>query len=148
MLFDFFNKHERQNDVRKHLGRFQDEFTDDQKKAVLFSLLMIANSDGEYHRKEEQFFEQACTTLGFHIDAQGRYLDEFSAMGRDRLFQLLASLDEGQKDWYIFTAIGMMTADGQALEAESQYIYVFFEQMGITKQRIENVMRKMNAMMR
>ncbi|HBG86121.1 MAG TPA: hypothetical protein DDW62_01075, partial [Marinilabiliaceae bacterium] len=118
MLFNFFKKHEKQNEVRQHLGGFQDEFSDNQKKAVMCSLMLIANSDGEFHRKEEMFFEQTATMLGYRLS--GDYIDDLLAMGKEKLFQLLKSLDESQKDWYIITAFGMLHADGQALEVEFQ----------------------------
>lgn len=59
--------------------------------------MLIANSDGEFHRKEEMFFEQTATMLGYRLS--GDYIDDLLAMGKEKLFQLLKSLDESQKDW-------------------------------------------------
>lgn len=145
MLFSFFNKHEKQSAVNAHLGGFQDEFTKNQKKAILNSLLLIACSDGDYHQKEVQFFEQAATLLGFRLTQD--YAEELMSFSRDNLFQLLNSLSESQKDWYIVTVFGMMYADGEALEIESQYLDALFDNMGITEERFEKVLSKTQFIM-
>lgn len=44
-----------------------------------------------------------------------------------------------QKDWYIVTAYAMLHADGEALDVEYQYLEVYFEKMGITREHFENV---------
>lgn len=143
MLFNFFKKHESQNAVKEHLGGFQFEFNIQQKKAVIRSLFIIANSDGEFHRKEHRYLEQIATVLGYGLNSDiQKAVDEFSTMDRDALFGNLKNLDETQKDWYIVTAFGMVHADGKTYEEEFQYVFVFFEKMGISEQRVENVIKK------
>ncbi len=145
MLFNFFKKHERQNTVNEHLSGFQEQFSEKQKKAILTSLLLIANSDREYHRKEERFFEQTATMLDYRL--QSDYMDDLMSPDQDELFQILNSLAESQKDWYIITAFGMMHADGKSLEVEFKYLVGFFSRMGITEERYENVLRKTQLLM-
>lgn len=134
-----------QSSVRENLGDFQDQFTENQKKAIMCSLFLIANSDGEFHHKEQQFFEQTAMLLGYTLTSD--ILDEFLSMERTQLFQLLGSLKEDQKDWYIITAYGMVHADGQTLEVEFQYLDVFFTKMGITVERFQNVLKKSQLLM-
>lgn len=148
MLFNFFKKHEKQNVVNEHLGGFQTGFNQQQKKAVMCSLFLIANSDGEFHNMENQFFEQTATLLGYRLSSDlDTTLDKFMTMDRESLFRNLNSLGESQKDWYIVTAFGMVHADGKALEEEFQYMIVFFEKMGISEQRFENVIKKTELLM-
>jgi uncharacterized tellurite resistance protein B-like protein len=145
MLFSFFKKHEQLNTINKHLGDFQGQFSENQKKAILNSLLLIACSDGEYHQTEADFFEQAATLLGYRLNHD--YANELSSFSRDKLFQLLNSLNESQKDWYIITVFGMMYADGEALKIESQYLDALFNNMGITEERFEKVLSKTQFIM-
>ena len=148
MLFNFFKKHKKQNVVNEHLGEFQTEFNQQQKKAVMISLFIIANSDGEFHNMENQFFEQTATLLGYRLSSDlDTTIDEFMTMDRESLFRNLNSLGESQKDWYIVTAFGMVHADGKALEEEFQNMIVFFEKMGISEQRFENVIKKTELLM-
>ncbi|MFG6686244.1 TerB family tellurite resistance protein [Mariniflexile sp. HNIBRBA6329] len=149
MLFNFFKKHEQQSAVNEHLGGFQDDFNEHQKKAIMISLFLIANSDGEYHNKENQFFEQTATLLGYRLNPDfDKTVDDFMTMDKPSLFRHLNSLGSSQKDWYIVTAFGMVHADGQALEEEFQYMLVFFDEMGITEERFENVLKKTELMMK
>lgn len=148
MLFNFFKKHEKQNAVNEHLGGFKTGFNQQQKKAVMCSLFLIANSDGEFHNMENQFFKQTAALLGYRLSSDlDSTLDEFMTMDRESLFRNLNSLGESQKDWYIVTAFGMVHADGRALEEEFQYLLVFFEKMGISEQRFENVIKKTELLM-
>jgi len=147
LLFNSFLNHEKEKTVREHFGGFQDNFSDQQKKAIMLSLFLIANSDGEYHYKEHQFFTQAATILGYRLkssdDAQ---LEEFMSFDRETLMKTLSTLDEGQKDWYILTVFGMIHADKVPLEIEFQYASSFFDSMGITEERCENVIKKAAAL--
>lgn len=143
MLFNFFKKHEKKEKASEHFRRFQSEFNAQQKKAIMCSLFMIANSDGEYHNEEHLYLEQIASVLGYHLGSDlNKIVDEFMTINRDEIFQNLNNLSESQKDWYIITAYGMVHADNKALEEEIQYTFAFFEKMGITEQRIEDVLKK------
>lgn len=147
MLFDLFHKNEKEKVVREHLGGFQDGFNLKQKKAVLLSLFLIANSDQEFHIKEKQFFEETALLLGYRLTEN--MVDEFMSLGdREELFRLLNSMDEGQKDWYIITSLGMMHADGKPLDIELKHLMTFFDHMGITEERASNVVQKAEALSR
>ena len=113
----------------------------------MFSLFLIANSDGEYHHKENQFFELTATLLGYHLSSNfDAAIDEFT-MEEESLFRNLNSLGESQKDWYIVTVLGMIHADGATFEEELHYMEVFLEEMGISVQRFENVIKKTDLLM-
>jgi uncharacterized tellurite resistance protein B-like protein len=147
MLFDFFHKNEKEKVVREHLGGFQDGFSPKQKKAILCSLFLIANSDQEFHLKEQQFFEETALLLGYRL-TEGMIDDFMTLGGRTELFNLLNSLDEGQKDWYIITSLGMMHADGKPLDIELKHLMAFYDHMGITEERASNVVQKTDALSR
>ena len=145
MNFDFFKEHKRQSAVREHLLGFGEDFTERQKKAIICSLLLIANSDGEYHRKEKQFLELSASLLGYQL--QDDFFDEFESFDPVDIPNLLNSLDEGQKDWFILTVAGMVHADGRALEIEFQLMEGILKKMGITEQRFMDVLKKTQLMM-
>jgi len=145
MLFSFFKNHVRQNAVNEHFSGFQKQFTENQKKAILISLIIIAGSDGEYHRNEEKFLFQIATVLGYPL--KRNYLKDFLSYDKDELLLLLNSLGENQKDWYIVTAFGMMHADGISLELEFKYLDFIFSKMGITNERYEIVLKKSQLLM-
>lgn len=145
MLFSFFNKNKQQTAVQEHLSRFQDQFTENQKIAIMNSLFVIANSDDEFHEKEQQFFEQTAMLLGYQLT--NNIFKKFTSITHEEHFKMLNSLNESQKDWYIYTAFVMIHADGKALMIESEYLNVFLSKMGITPQRSEAVIKKTLSIM-
>ncbi|MGV8111818.1 MAG: TerB family tellurite resistance protein [Lentimicrobium sp.] len=145
MGFSFFKKHDNQNEVRDHFKGFHDGFSENQKKAILLSLFLMANSDGEFHQKESEFFIQVSNLLNYKLTRN--FMDDISTISRDQLFQFLNSLDESQKDWYIVTISGMLHVDGRAMEVEYQYMQAYFNKMGITAERYEAVIKKTNLLM-
>lgn len=147
MLFNFFKKHEKKEKVSEHLSEFQSEFNANQKKAIMCSLFMIANSDEVYHKNEHKYLEQIARVLGYNLGSDlDKIVDEFMTISRDEIFTNLNSLTQSQKDWYIITAYGMVHADNKALEAEIQYAFTFFAKMGISERRIESVINKSELM--
>ena len=114
----------------------------------MFSLFIIANSDGEYHNKEHNYLEQIASVLGYNLGSDlDAIVDEFMTIDRVAIFGNLNSLSEGQKDWYIVTAFGMIHADGKALDAEFEYVIAIFQKMGISEKRFEDVLKKTELLM-
>jgi len=140
MLNNFFNKHAEQSLVQEHLSGFRNEFTKQQKVAILLSLFAIANSDGNFHLSEQEFLKQISSLLGFNLE--DNLIDVILPLDNSELINLLNSLSESQKDWYIVTVMGMIYADGEALDSEFECLNLFFPSMGITLERAEKVLKK------
>jgi len=141
MAFNFFKNHARQDTVNEHLGAFRDDFSDIQKKAILGTLCMIASIDDEFHPKEAKFLENTCKLFGYQLtDAM---IAEIYSLDQDYVFQVLNGLKEGQKDWYIITALGMIYADGKVAGGEKAAIEMIFSRIGIDANRSEAVVKKM-----
>ena len=111
-----------------------ESFTDEQKKAILVSIYVIANSDEDFHTKEVEFFQQTADILDYPIT--GNLKDEFSEINRDEVFEQLKNISENQKEWYLTTVIGMIHADGKVIEEELDDAEQYLSKMGITKERI------------
>lgn len=133
-MFSFFKKHKKSDKIKNHLHDFMESFTDEQKKAILVSLYVIANSDEEFHTKEVEFFQQTADILDYPIT--GNIKDEFSEINRDEVFEQLKNISEDQKEWYLTTVIGMIHADGKVIEEELDDAKQYLSRMGITKERI------------
>lgn len=147
MVFSTVKKHKDQKDVQEHLQSFKDSFSDEQKKAVICSLFLIANIDGEYHQKEKDFFEETADVLGYTLkEDTDKQVREFLSISREELFEMLKSLSKEQKDWFVATVLSMIHADGEALDKEVHYADEFFEKMGVTHAQCEEVIRNSPAL--
>lgn len=139
-MFSFLKKKKTKSTTKEHLVSFKDKFSGKQKKAVMGSLWIIANSDGEFHLKEAQFLKQIASVLGYKPSKIN--LPKFVAQGPDEIFKKLESLDGAQKEWYIITAFAMIHVDGEALGVEYQYLEAYFEKMNVSREYFESVIKK------
>lgn len=145
MLFNLFKKNKKQNDVIQHLGAFKRSFNEQQKKAILWSLFLIANADKKFDRKEKKFFSETAMMLGYKFSDD--YM-EFLLIYPEDSIAILKTLTEGQKDWLIVTLLGMVHADGKALQEEYDLMQNFFTIIGVTMHRVESVVKKTQILSR
>lgn len=143
-MISFFKKILERKSTPDHLEGFRNKFSENQKIAILNSLYIIAYSDGEFHQTEAQFFNHIAKLLGY-TNLRDK-MDKFMSKGSSTIFQILNSLDENQKDWYIITAYALLHADGEALEIEFQYMEVYLEKMGISKERFHDVIKNSHSL--
>lgn len=113
--------------------------------AIIGSLLIIANSDGEFHKKEAQFLKEVSKVLGYKSSRSK--LNKFMSIGLDEMFLKLNGLDDSQKEWYIVTTFTMLHVDGQALDLEFQYLEVYFAKMGINREKFKDVIEKSHILL-
>jgi len=134
-LFD--NKN--QQVIKNHLDALDYEFSDNKKRAILICLLDIAKSDNDFHPKEEKLLNEIANKIGFDIND---FLSSGNDIEKDAIYKILNDLDEGQKDWLVITAFLMIYADGIALMDEYIQLEKYFENIGITKERWQEVIEK------
>lgn len=139
-MFSILRRKKSKVSLDQHFQGFQNQFSANQKLAIMASLFIIANADGEFHNKEARFLKEVALALGYNYIPKN--LDEFMKIGPEKVFQKLNSLEDSQKDWYIITAFAMLHVDGQALDIEFQYLETYFAKMEITRERFEQVVKK------
>ena len=115
-------------------------FTDDQKRAILYSLILIAKSDGEYHQNERITLDITAHFLNYNIN-DIKFM-QYHSLGKEIMYQHLNSLNSNQKDWYILSVFGMITADFQYKEIEDAFANHFFEKMEISKDYIDRLVEQ------
>lgn len=139
MIFDFFNKYRKPKILKEHLTDFQNGFSEYERRAILISLLIIANSDGEFHSKESSYFEMISKQLGYKLEED--YIDEFFKIDREEVYQILKGLNRKQKEWYILTLFSMIHADGKPMDVEFKYAQPYLERMQITREVFEETIQ-------
>lgn len=143
-MFSFFKKRSNNETIKNHLNDFQGSFTDEQKKAIMVSLYVIANSDEEFHDSEVEFLQHTADLLGYQISSDIK--QEFSGINRGKVFEQLREFSDEQKEWYLVTVTGMIHADGKVLENELDDALRYLLAMGISKERMIEIIGKLNAM--
>lgn len=116
----------------------KDTFTDPQKRAILYSLLLIAKSDGEYHLNEHMNLSATAQFLNY-IDINSL---QSPCLDLETMIHQLNTLNSNQKDWYILSTLGMIQADFEYKEIEDAYANHFYKQMGISEDYVNKLIQK------
>ena len=139
MLFDLIKNYGRRKVFDQHKEAFHNRFTNDQRKAIMISLLIVANSDDEFHHKEEDYYSKIAETLGYPLEEN--FVDEFFEMDRRQVFEVLNDLDDDQKEWYMLTLFSMIHVDGKPLDVEFEFARPYLLKMGIDQQQFEQAIQ-------
>jgi uncharacterized tellurite resistance protein B-like protein len=114
----------------------------------MLSLYVVANSDGEFHQKEIDFFHDTAEVLGYKMKRSAEAtLNDIISISKPEMVKVLNQMDNNQKDWYIITLMGMIHADGRTLEIELNHGYAYLEAIGITKEYAESIIKKSSLLM-
>ena len=142
-MFSFFKKRSNNDIIKNHLSSFKGSFTDDQKKAIMVSLYVIANSDKEFHTKEVEFIKQTADILDYSLS--DNINEEFSGINRGKVFKLLKGFSEDQKEWYLVTVAGMISEDKEVSDTELDDALRYLLSMGIPIEKINITMAKLKS---
>ena len=142
MLFNNFRQNKNDEAVASHLQHFKDQFSEKQKQIIIKSLYTIAQRDGDYHEKEDQFFRETADLLGYQLHED---FDDLLQIDEGEQIAVLNSLNEEQKDWFVVTVVGMVHVDGSAIDEELRYAKELFNKMGITEQRFKEIINNSEA---
>lgn len=130
---------------------FQNEFTQDQKAAIIFSLMtLVTKAESRNCANSKRQVEEVASMLNLQLDDP--ILDvtiaRVYAWGNNKyIIKVLNSLSKSQKEWYVITAWSILIADGQAEGAEVRYVLETFEDIGITEHEFQRIFQKAKALM-
>lgn len=142
-MFSFFKKYGNNDIIKNHLSAFKGSFTDEQKKAILVSLFVIANSDKEFHIKEVEFLQQTADLLEYQFS--DNINEEFSGINRGEVFKQLKDFSEDQKEWYLVTVAGMISEDKEISDIELDDALRYLLSMGISNEKINKTLDKLKS---
>jgi uncharacterized tellurite resistance protein B-like protein len=115
-------------------------FTESQKETILRCLLEVANVDREFHEEEKIFLQDVARQMDYPLTDE-RIVD-IMTIEINKVFELMGSLGMNQKDWFVVTLFGMIHADGTDLDTEYQMMEVYFDMIGFSRARYEEVIVK------
>ncbi len=133
VMLSIFKKRSKNSQLEEHFDKLY-SFSDEQKKAILVSLFEIATSDEEFHHRENEYLTKTSGFLGMSLKRSR--LKKLLKNQKDELFRKLTEMSENQKDWYVFTVLGMVYADGKVMEDEFKHVEKFLLKLGFSQERI------------
>jgi len=144
-MFSIFKK--RPKVLDSYINNFPKYITEEQKKSILHSLYGIANSDGEFHKKEMQFMTRISNIINYKLTDETVY--KVIEMNKSSVRNNMNSLAKEQKDWYIAAAFYMIHVDGKALEEEwKEFTSNIMYDLEISMDHYKELMVKIEAMLK
>ena len=119
-------------------------FKEEQKAAIIGTLIAVAQCDGQVHPKEEDALNQTAEIMGF--DATSPYMAKMHQGGFGYMLSILKGFDKSQKEWFILTMHSLMHADGHVAEKEVTYCLGIAEQIGISQNEYKSILDKMDGL--
>lgn len=129
-MFGFFQK-KKKGSAQEQFATFQGKFTEEQRAAILGSLVKMAQSDGEAHPKELQLIERARKLLG--VELTDSTFAQILRRDKEYMIDILNSLERAQKEWFIATLHSIILADGKIEDSETTFMKGFCEKLGISE---------------
>ena len=96
-MFNFFNK---KSSPLHNLSGFSNQFTKDQKAAILSSLMILAKADGNVNSKETKQIESMFQMLDIEMDDPA-FRKFYTAGGKEEIERILNTLSESNKEWFV-----------------------------------------------
>lgn len=127
------------------LEGFQEEYTQEQKAAIIRCLWVILQADNEKHPIEMKYLKDTAQLLD--IDFKDPIL--LRLLNDKTKFEMLThlkTLSTSQKEWFVVAIHGMMICDGNAADREFNYILGICGEIGITEEMYISIIEKTEAL--
>lgn len=144
-MFNFLSKKNNNKESNSLLADFQNSLNKQQKAAILTSLSIVSTSKGKSHDKDAAFYIQTCNMLGVKLGDTS--VTEMQSKSEQDLIDVLKTLDEGQKDWFIVALHSMASADGKVEFSEMAVAIDICNRIGISDDRYIKTLEKTKALM-
>ncbi len=121
----------------------KENFTQEQKEAIIYSLYQIARSDEDLADDEVAFIKVVGDFLGEVFD----YMSINSFISKSALVYMktLNELTECQKEWYVVAVYSLINSDQKLFDEEFSVSNGFLNGMGITTARANAIISKIEG---
>ncbi len=137
-MFSIFKTKSQPEVLIDHVDDFNNFFDEEQKKAIMVSLFAIANADDEFHDKERAFFRETAGILNYELGEE-IVIAEMLSMDQRKAIKVIKGFNDKQKEWYLITVLGMVHADGKAVDEELQKVLKILKKAGMSRAQIASV---------
>lgn len=136
-MFSFFKK---QNHIENSFSDFQNSFNKEQKAAIIGCLFIIATCDTTINSKEENCISNCAEILG--ISLEDKIFGQAPNKGKQHMMNMLNSLDESQKEWFVAAIYDLILSDGSVNNIESAYVSGISDDLGISNEEFVEIVKK------
>jgi len=143
-MFNFFKKKEKAKDLEKNA--FLNDFTEEQKAAMVYSLMLMTGANGSYDEKKLNYTMQQAKLLNLNLE--GKAMAIYQEKNADYAYSIIKRIPEEKKGWYSVLLGSILGIGGKPTEKELTLIARIVEQCGISEKDFHDVNTKTQALMK
>lgn len=128
----------------QELSDFQVSFSDQQKGAMLYSLMLLVSSEGDYDNNKFAFVDKQAGILKF--DLEGESMAVYEQKNADYAYGILKTLNNSQKEWFSIALASIITLNGRTTENERSLANRILTESNISNEQFKNVNQKAQAL--
>lgn len=126
------------------LSDFRNSYTDEQKAAMMYTLMLLVASEGDYDTKKFNFLNTQATLLNF--DLEGKSMDIYQQKNADYAYSILKPMTDSQKEWFSVTLGTIISLDKRPTLNEEKLIDRVLTETNITDEQFKNSNLKARAL--
>lgn len=127
------------------LLEFKNSYTEEQKAAMMYSLMLIVASEGDYDTKKFDFLNTQASLLGF--DLEGKSMDIYQHKKADYAYSILKTMTDSQKEWFSVTLGTMISLDKTPTVNEEKLVDRMLTETNISDEQFKNSNLKARALL-
>lgn len=127
------------------LSEFKNSYTEEQKAAMMYSLMLIVASEGDYDTQKFNFLNTQATILGF--DLEGKSMDIYQHKKADYAYGILKTMSDSQKEWFSVTLGTMISLDKRPTVNEEKLVDRILTETNISDDEFNNANLKARALL-
>lgn len=143
-MFNFFKKKEKP--TRLENNNFLDNFTEDQKAAMIYTLMLMAGANGSYDNKKINYAMLQAEVL--NLDLEGKAMTVYQNKNADFAYSIIKNFPDVEKGWYSVLIGSMLGVSGKPTENEIKLITRILEQCGISEDDFHDINTKTQALIK
>ena len=145
-MFNLFRKKKStKNYVNESNSGFLSEFSDEQKAAMIYSLMLLSSANGNYNEEKLAFTENQAGTLKFNLE--GVAMINQMERKADYAYSIIKRFSSKQKDWYSILLGSGMFIGGNPTDNEKKIAQIILDSTGISNLQFDTANNKANAIM-
>jgi len=127
------------------LLEFKNSYTEEQKAAMMYSLMLIVASEGDYDTKKFNFLNTQASLLSF--DLEGKSMDIYQHEKADYAYSILKKMNDSQKEWFSVTLGTMISLDKRPTVNEEKLVDRMLTEINISDEQFKNSNLKARALL-
>lgn len=127
------------------LINFQNSFSEEQKAAMIYSLMLMMASEGSYDSKKFDYITKQAELL--NIDLEGKSMSVFHNKNADHAYPIIRNLSESQKEFYSVMLGNIAYINGNPTENEIRLTNIILSETDISHEKFKNSISKAQALL-